>query len=80
MTALTQERGSDKLELTVPPSEMKALSNHQNLWNKRIALLMSSGLIAGITPMSTAKRSSQKTLDFAFCQRDGNVLEKQKVD
>lgn len=49
------------------------------LYAKRIRLLIASGLIAGITPMSTRRGSPQKTLDFAFSKQAGASAEKLKA-
>jgi hypothetical protein len=57
--------------LTAPYSETKAKANHRRSYNKRIKLLLQSGLVAGITPTSVRQQSPQATLDFVFCKRDG---------
>src|SRR5215207_3630943 len=64
-----------KQESTAPSSETKGYVRVRNLYAKRIRLLMSSGLIAGITPTSIRKRSGQQTLDFAFCKPVGEGAE-----
>jgi hypothetical protein len=46
----------------------------------RTQLLIASGLIAGITPTSTRKRSAQATLDFAFSKPDGGAVDGLKAD
>src|SRR3990167_6582303 len=61
----------DSKESTAPCSETKAHTKARLSFNRRIKLLMSSGLIAGITPTSTAKQSAQLTLDTAFSRLDG---------
>ena len=67
--------------LTAPYSEMKAQSNPVNSYNKRIKLLIESGLVAGITPTSIRQQSSQQTLDFVLSKRGGNgSTEKPKAD
>ncbi|WP_197483789.1 hypothetical protein [Ralstonia mannitolilytica] len=52
----------------------------RNSFAKRMRLLIASGLIAGITPTSIAKRWPQGTLDFAFSQPDGNDADGQRED
>ncbi len=56
---------------TAPYSETKAFTDPVILYNKRIKLLIASGLVAGITPTSTRKRLRQKTLDFALYRQAG---------
>jgi hypothetical protein len=41
-------------------------------YDRRIRLLIASGLIAGITPMSIRRRSPQQTLDFALSPLAGD--------
>lgn len=43
-----------------------------NSYNRRIRLLMSSGLIKGIIPTSVRMRSRQLTLDSVFLKQDGD--------
>jgi hypothetical protein len=57
---------------TAPYSETKAPSDPQNLYAKRIKLLIESGLVAGITPTSVRQRSDQQTLDFVSSKPVGN--------
>jgi len=42
-------------------------------------LLIASGLIAGITPTSTRKRSPQAILDFALSRPDGGDVDEPKA-
>jgi len=56
---------------TAPYSETKARIDPANSYTKRIKLLIESGLVAGITPTSTRKRSDQQTLDFALSPQGG---------
>lgn len=65
-TALTGELESDSAGSIAPSSEMNRPTEAQTSFARRTRLLISSGLIAGITPTSIAKRSPQRTLDFAF--------------
>jgi len=60
-----------KPESTARSSETSQRIKARNSYVKRIKLLMSSGLIAGITPTSVRNRSNQKTLDFAFSKQAG---------
>jgi hypothetical protein len=64
--------------LIAPCSEMSQRTKARNLYAKRIKLLMSSGLIAGITPTSERKRSNQQTLDFALFSPDGIDCEEEQ--
>ena len=57
---------------TAPYSETKANIDPATLYGKRMKLLIESGLVAGITPTSTRKRSNQQTLDFALSRQDGD--------
>ncbi len=50
----------DKPELTALSSATKALTKAANSFDKRTQLLMRSGLIAGITPLSIRKRLRQQ--------------------
>lgn len=57
---------------TAPYSEMKESTDPRTSYAKRIKSLIDSGLVAGITPTSTRKRSPQQTLDFALLPQAGN--------
>ena len=57
---------------TVQCSAMKADTSAANSYARRMRLLIASGLVAGITPTSTRKRSPQATLDFALSPQDGD--------
>ena len=66
---------------TAPYSETRVFIDPVTSYNKRIKLLIVSGLVAGITPTSVRKQSPQQTLDFAFSKQDGDDLkEEQEVD
>jgi len=65
------------VELIALSSETNRRSYRQNLSDKRMKLLMQSGLIAGIIPTSIAKRSHQEILDFVLWQQDGKNVEQQ---
>lgn len=54
-----------------PCSETKGHISVRNSFARRTRLLIASGLIAGITPTSIARRSPQRTLDFAFSKPAG---------
>ncbi len=75
MTVLISEQGYDKQASTAQCSAMRVNTYRHCSYAKRMQLLMQSGLIAGITPMSTAKRWSQGTLDFASSQQVGDDAE-----
>lgn len=80
MTVSINEPESDKRESTVPCSRTtvpKSISQ-ASLSDKVTPLLMSLGLIKGITPTSIRKRLGQRTLDFAFSKPDGDVVDEQK--
>lgn len=49
-------------------------------FDRRTRLLIASGLVAGITPLSKRKRLPQKTLDFVSLQLDGEDAEKRSQD
>ena len=75
---LTQCSCGENSSMTVGSKESTApfLGTNQrtaarNLYARRMRLLISSGLIAGITPTSTRNGSPQKTLDIAFSVRGG---------
>ena len=64
-----------------PYSETRVFTDPRTSYNRRIKLLIESGLVAGITPTSKRKRSNQQTLDFALSRQDGEDFnEKQEVD
>lgn len=62
----------DKPESTVQPSETRADTKAANLFDKRMRLLIASGLIAGITPTLIRKKSNQQILGFALLPQDGD--------
>jgi len=67
---------------TASTAPCSATSHHtaaRTSFAKRAQLLMRSGLIAGITPTSIAKRSPQRTLDIVFSPLDGDVVDTRKV-
>lgn len=68
----TSSTTAGKTESTAPLSATRARISARGSYDRRIRLLMSSGLIAGITPTSMRQRSPQKTLDFAFSQLGGD--------
>jgi hypothetical protein len=63
---------------TAPFSEMSRATKAATSFDKRMQLLMQSGLVAGITPTSTRKRYGQQTLDIAFSQLGGVDAEQQR--
>lgn len=60
-----------KSESTAPYSETKARTYRPSLSDRLTQSLISSGLVRGITPMSTRKKSGQPILVFAFCDLGG---------
>jgi len=71
MTASTSAPANSRRESTARSSETKASTYRHRSFDKRMQSLMQSGLIAGITPTSIAKRWPQRTLDFASSQLVG---------
>jgi hypothetical protein len=61
-----------KQGLTALSLGMKERIAARYLWRKRIGLLIASGLIAGITPLSIRRGSGQLTLDAVFRRLDGD--------
>ncbi len=57
---------------TAPYSETRVFIDPRTSYNKRIKLLIESGLVAGITPTSVRKRSPQQTLAFASSRPGGD--------
>jgi hypothetical protein len=57
--------GVVKPESTAPCSEMRVPTRAADLFDKRMQLLIASGLICGITPTSIRKQSGAKIPDFA---------------
>lgn len=70
----------DSKESTAPFLETREHIKVRNSYDRRIRLLIASGLIAGITPTSVRKRSGQATLDIAFSRQDGGSAEEPKAD
>ena len=71
----------ENVESTVPSLETSQATSARNLYDKRIKLLIASGLVAGITPTSERKQSPQQTLDFALFKPDGkDSSEKPEAD
>lgn len=66
-----QEKGSK--ESIVPCSEMNPVFDPAFLSSKRIGLLISYGLIRGITPTSIRKQSGAAIPDFVLSHPVGNV-------
>lgn len=71
-TAPTNALATAKPASTVLSSATRVSTYQANSFAKRMQLLMRFGLIAGITPTSTAKRSPQGTLDSAFSPLGGS--------
>lgn len=63
--------GAENAVFTAPYSETRVFIDPATSYNRRIKLLTVSGLVAGITPTSVRKQSSQQTLDFAFSKLGG---------
>lgn len=70
----------DSKESTVPCSGMNLRTKAVCSFNKRIQLILRSGLVCAITPTSTAKRSSQQTLDIVSGWQDGEIADTQRED
>ncbi len=68
-----------KKELTAQSLEMNRRYKAANLYKKRMQLLMQSGLIKGIIPLSMRKKSNQIMLDTVLKEQDGKSAEKQKL-
>lgn len=79
-TASTNALATASPESTAPSSETRVSTYQAPSFAKRMQLLMRRGLIAGITPTSTAKRSPQRILVFASSQLDGNAAATRKED
>jgi hypothetical protein len=71
---------ADSKASTVQCSAMNQRIAARTSYAKRIKLLIASGLIAGITPTSTRKRSPQRTLDFALSKPAGDTAAEPKAD
>jgi len=71
MIVLTVGPATDNQASTVRRSGMRERTAAQNLYNKRMQLLIASGLIAGITPTSIRNGSDQRILDIAIYRLDG---------
>ena len=63
---------ADSEASTVPCSATKARYGRASLSDKLTPLLISSGLVRGITPLWMRERSDLQTPVFAFEQLDGN--------
>jgi hypothetical protein len=75
MIASTSEPANGRTESTAPSSGTNRRAAVRASFSKRTQLLMSFGLIVGITPTSIAKRSPQRTLGFASSKLAGNGVE-----
>jgi hypothetical protein len=65
----------DSAALTAQSSETKAHIVRASLSDRLAPLLISHGLVRGITPMSKRLPLSLQTLDFAFLQLGGGSAE-----
>ena len=65
---------------TVLSSETKASTNRPNSFDKRMRLLIASGLIKGITPTSMRNGSRQGILATAFYELDGSDADTPRED
>ena len=63
------------MESTVPYSEMNRKQKAVGLLKKRMRLLLQSGLIRGIIPMSMQKKSNQIILDTVLKGLGGDNAE-----
>lgn len=66
---------ADRRELIALFSETKAQSNPRSLCDRLTPSLISSGLIAGITPTSIRERFGAPIPDFALLLPDGGAVE-----
>lgn len=64
---------------TAPYSGMKGRSGQASLSDRLTPLLISSGLVRGIIPMSMREMSNLRTPDFAFLQLDTGSVASQKA-
>jgi hypothetical protein len=74
-TALTNEQANRKPESIVRRFATKERLAAATLYAKRIELLTSSGLIAGITPTSTRRRLGADCREGASCLLVGDMYE-----
>ncbi|MFN0314770.1 MAG: hypothetical protein ACKVQA_07020 [Burkholderiales bacterium] len=74
-TALMSEQGSDNRALIAPSFGTKDDTAARSVFAKRTRLLMRSGLIRGITPMSIRNGSGQGWLALASSPLDGDTSE-----
>ena len=74
------EMPADSRELTARRSATRESYAAQNSFVKRMRLLMKSGLVRGIIPMSMRKKSGAGTQDIVSSVLVGGAVEKQKVD
>lgn len=72
-TALTSEPESGSEGLIARPSETKVRIEARNSYVRRMRLLIASGLIAGITPMSIRRGFNQGCLGGVFSRPDGDM-------
>jgi len=79
-TASTSAPESDNKASIAPSSATRASTYRVPSFSKRMQSLMRSGLIAGITPTSIAKRWPQRTLDIAFSPLAGSDVVSPKAD
>lgn len=65
---------------TVLSSEMSPRTKAANSFDKRATLLIASGLVKGIIPMSIRKELGARMLDIALCVPDGSDADSPKAD
>ena len=66
----------DKKEFTARSSETNPKRKAALLFKKRMRLLLRSGLVKGIIPLSMRKRSDQLTLDTVLKEPGGDSAER----
>ncbi|WP_124800642.1 hypothetical protein [Paraburkholderia phosphatilytica] len=79
MIASTFELASANQESIAQSFETSRRIEARTLFDRRTQLLIASGLVAGIIPMSIRKRSNQGTLDFASLRQGGSDAAEQKT-
>jgi len=78
--ALTNGQNCGKRESIAPRSATKERTRAADLFAKRTRLLISAGLVRGITPTSIRNTCGVAIPDFVSSWQDGNGADLQKVD
>ena len=69
-----------KPALTVPSSEMSRATKAANSFDRRMRLLIASGLVCGITPTSIRRQLGVAIPAFVSSWQGGENMERPKVD